>query len=312
MKHYLYILLCFTFLLSGCNQESIGSKNGSKKVIASLFPQYDFARQIAKDKVEVQLLLPPGVEPHSYEPTPRDIVEITRSAIFVYTGDHMEPWAEKIIRQSKGKSLLILDASNGIELMSPKEHEHNHDCSSCSHDSKDPHIWLDPVLAQKMVENILQGFVHVFPQHKDSFEENARAYKSQLENLHQKNLKTFLKAKRKKILYGGHFAFGYFAQRYGLEHISPYQGFSPNAEPTPGRILDLLKAMKDSQTDTIYYEELLDPKIARVLAEQTGCQILPLHAAHNVSREDRQAGITYIQIMEENLKRLKEGLGYDE
>ncbi|NUM35775.1 MAG: zinc ABC transporter substrate-binding protein [Candidatus Brocadiae bacterium] len=302
------ILFVFLWILQACDSNI--KQEQEKKIIATLFPQYDFTRQIVQDKVKVVLLLPPGVEPHSYEPTPRDIIEITKSSVFVYTGEHMEPWAQKIVQQSRGKSILILDASKGIELMSEEDHEGHG--PGCTHHHKDPHIWLDPVLAQKMVDTIFQGITSVFPEHRDFFQKNAQGYKEQLERLHQKNKETLSKAKSKKILYAGHFAFGYFAQRYGLEHISPYKGFSPNAEPTPGRILELLNNIKDFHINTIFYEELLDPKIARVLSEETGCNIVPLHAAHNVSKEESASGMTYIKIMENNLKSLQEGLGCHE
>ena len=128
----------------------------------------------------------------------------------------------------------------------------------------------------------------------------------------KKFVETFSKVKHKTIIHGGHFAFGYFAKRYGLEYISPYDGFSPNAEPTPKKISELMNNMKSLGLNVIYYEELIDPKVAKIISEETGGKMLLLHGAHNISKEELESGISYIEIMESNLDRLKEGLGYDE
>lgn len=334
---------------------SISKETAKIKVITTLFPQYDFVRQIARDKVEVSLLLPPGVEPHSYEPTPRDIVDIQKSNAFIYTGEYMEPWAHKVIETVKSEDLVVVDTSAGIDLMDgdgdhhdehgeehhdeheeehhdehEEEHhdeheEENHDeheeehadehheaHDDHNHGGMDPHIWLDPVHAQVMVDNILEGLVKADPSNESFYRENADDYKAKLQRLHEELSQTFEKTKYKKIIFGGHFAFNYFTERYGLEYISAYSGFAPDAEPTPQRIAQLIKNMEESGLKVIYYEELVDPKVSKVIAEQTGAEMLLLHAAHNVTKEELASGTTYIQIMEDNLKNLKQGLGYNE
>lgn len=449
------VLLVLSMLstITACGTNTTGGTgaNGKIKVIATLFPQYDFVKEIAKDKVDVTLLLPPGVESHSYEPSPKDIADIKKAGMFIYTGEYMEPWAHKIIEGSQGKSIVIVDTSKGIELMDEavEHHEHEHgegahpfewagafelkkgeykwsfakvdskyaypemqmvilaadkkgkegieaaeekaeglfkakatakkngetlspgdalytlefdekkDVSTFKvkiekdgtyvfftqhvptefeakehffkdskgkdvepsaqepegahhhHGGKDPHIWVDPVYAQKMVDNIVEGLVKADSKNESFYKENGEAYKKKLQELDKKFSEAFKKTKYKKIMYGGHFAFGYFAKRYGLEHISPYSGFAPDAEPTPQRIAELIKTMKESGLKTIYYEELVDPKVAKVIADQTGAKMLLLHGAHNVSKEELSAGISYIKIMEDNLEKLKQGLGYE-
>jgi zinc transport system substrate-binding protein len=123
---------------------------------------------------------------------------------------------------------------------------------------------------------------------------------------------TLEKCKSRTIIYGGHFAFGYFARRYGLEYLSPYAGFSPNAEPTPRKIAELIETLKKTGSSCIYYEELLEPRVARIIAENTGAKLLLLHGAHNISRDELDQGVTYLEIMQGNLERLKLGLGYYE
>jgi ABC-type Zn uptake system ZnuABC Zn-binding protein ZnuA len=447
------VTVSFLAFISGCGLPAgKSSDTGKLKVITTLFPQYDFVREIAKDKADVTLLLPPGVESHSYEPSPQDIVNIKKSNAFIYTGENMEPWVHKVIENTKDNKLVVVDTSKGIELLDEEKHHEEHeegegehpfewagafnlkagqykwsfakvdgkyadpemkmvilnaaksgkegietiheraeelfkgataakkpgeilvpadtlyqlefdsskDISAFSikiekdgsyifftqhvpsefedkehffkdlegkdikpeaqkpegehhhHGGKDPHIWLDPVYAQKMVDNIVEGLSKADTKNESFYKESGESYKKKLQELDGKFAEAFKKTKYKKIMYGGHFAFGYFAKRYGLEHISPYSGFAPDAEPTPQRIAELIKNIKDSGVKVIYYEELVNPKVAKVISDQTGAKMLLLHGAHNVTKEELSSGITYIRIMEENLEKLKQGLGYNE
>ncbi|GAB1401861.1 metal ABC transporter substrate-binding protein [Elusimicrobiota bacterium] len=278
------------------------------QIITTLFPTYDFAKQIGRDKIDITLLLPPGVEPHTFEPKPQDIVKINKSDIFIYTGKDMEPWAEDLLKAIPNKNLKVVDASSGIEFISGKEEhdeENNHDHH---HTEKDPHIWLDFENAMIMVDTIAKALIEKDPANKDFYLKNATEYKDKLADLDNRVKETLAGAKHKTIIYGGHFTFGYFAKRYGLEYDSPYEGFSPNAQPSPKAIGELIKKLKKSQIKYIYYEELLDPKVARTISQATGAKLELLHGAHNVSKTELKSGITFIDIMNDNLKKLKEGL----
>lgn len=304
------IIFIIILFFIGCAEKK---QTGKITVIATLFPQYDFAKQIAKDKADVRLLLPPGVESHTYEPTPKDIADINKSDLFIFTGEYMEPWSAKLRELIKNKTIIV-DASAGILLLDKAEEGHKHDDKEGNgdhnHHAKDPHIWVDPVNAQKMTENIMVGLVKADPQNESFYKANWEAYKKELMKLHQDFSHVFRKTKYKMIIHAGHFAFGYFAKRYGLLYVSPYKGFSPDAEPTPRKIAGMIKLIKMSGQNTIYYEELIDPKVARVISGQTGASMLLLHGGHNVSKKDIETGITYISIMHENMERLKIGLGY--
>ena len=181
-------------------------------------------------------------------------------------------------------------------------HHHHH------HGGKDPHIWVDLGNTQKMVDSITRAFVQKDPKNKAFYQNNAAALKAKMTDLDRRFRSTLSTAKHKTIIYGGHFAFGYFANRYGLAHESPYPGFSPNAEPSPKAIADLISKMRASGQKYIYYEELIDPKVARIIAEETGATLELLHGAHNVSKKELKAGITFLDIMEDNLQKLKVGL----
>lgn len=300
----LSMIIAVVLLLSGCGISVNGNSklnDGKIKVIATLFPQYDFVREIAKDKADVRLLLPPGVESHSYEPSPQDIVSIRKSDVFIYTGKVMEPWAQRIIDKIKSDTVVIVDSSKGVVLYNANDPEHG---------GKDPHIWLDPVLAKQMVDNIADGLVKADPSNEKFYRDNATNYKVKLQELDSKFEELVTNSSTDTIMYGGHFAFGYFARRYNLRYLSPYNGFAPNSEPTPKRIAELITNMEQAKTKVIFYEELIDPKVARVISDQTGAKMLILHGAHNISKEELSSGITYIEIMYQNLENLKTGLDY--
>lgn len=315
------IALC----LAGCGcGVSRAAKNGKVCAVTTLFPLYDFTREIGRDRVEVKLLLPPGVEAHAYDPSPKDVVRISKADLFIYTGSGMEPWAHKTVKNLGGKRLVVVDSSRGIPLFKEAErgearckdvkggregYETENECERHESGGVDPHIWLDPVYAQRMVDNIAAGLSRVDAPNREFYLANAKTYKQKLQALHQKLSSTLSGAPRKTIMYGGHFAFGYFARRYGLENISPYPGFAPDAEPTPQRIAQLIRNMKQSGLKVIYYEELIEPKVAKVIAGQTGAKLLLLHGAHNISKRELQSGVTYLKIMESDLVKLKQGLG---
>jgi zinc transport system substrate-binding protein len=328
------IFVIFLFvLLIGVASILAQSLQDKKKleVITTLFPTYDFAKQIGKNKVNVTLLLPPGVESHTFEPKPADIVRISKADVFIYTGKYMEPWVEAILKGISNKNLLVIDASKGIELMSEEDHDEEAEHEEGEHHEgedekhaehreeerghghhhrgKDPHIWLDLGNAKIMVQTIAAAFVDKDPDNKAFYLRNANEYDTKLANLDRHFKETFLSCKYKTLIYGGHFAFGYFAKRYGLEYISPYEGFSPNAEPTPKAIVELINRLKASGTNYVYYEELLDPKVARTIASETGAELELLHGAHNVSKDELNRGVTFFEIMEDNLKKLRASLG---
>ena len=310
-KNLIKVLIIGVLAISliGCSGENSDVKNDKIHVMTTLFPQYDFTKEIVGDLADVSLLLPPGVESHSYEPTPQDVVKIRKSDVFIYTSEYMEPWAIKMVEELGSEDLKVINLSENIDYieidgMDDHDHDHGHE------ESKDPHTWLDPVYAQQMIKNITEGLVKVDSKNKDAYIKNSEAYIEKLQELHEGFVDVFKHSKTNKIIYGGHFAFGYFTDRYNLEHISPYIGFSPNAEPTPNRIVELINTLNEADIKVIYYEELVDPKVATVISKETGAKMLLLHGAHNISKEELENNITYLDIMYKNMEKLKEGLGY--
>lgn len=307
------------------NRPGAGSRKLS--VVTSLFPVYDFARQVARDKADVVLLLPPGTEPHSFDPRPGDILTLNHADLFFYTNIYMEPWVRKIITGISNRNLLAVDTSSGIQLTgrsgAPGHAEEAHasgdgpsaaaatkespDRQGQEHDAVDPHMWLDPAYAIKMVENIRDGFISKDPENRVFYADNAAGYIKQLAALDDR-YKTSLAGCRKKVFVnGGHFTFGYLARRYGLEYVSAY-GLSPNSEPTPGAMAKVTRTLRAHGLKHIFFEELITPRVAETLGRESGAELLMLHGGHNISKDEFRQGVTFLSLMEANLVNLMIGL----
>jgi zinc transport system substrate-binding protein len=298
------ILLIVAGALYLATSSKTASQVSSEKltVVTTIFPLYDFAKAIGGERAEVSLLLPPGVEAHSFDPKPSDIAKINNASIFVYTGSFMEPWAEDIIRGANNKNLKVVDASTGITLIPGIFHDEYEPAGA-----NDPHIWLDMANDQRIVQTIAAAFSAQDPENIAYYETRAAAYQEFLKALDLQYQTTLANCVSREIVYGGHYAFGYLARRYNLEYLAA-QGVSPDAEPTAQDLVNLVDQIKDNNIKYVFYEELSSPKIAETIAQETGAKMLLLNAAHNLSREDLAANKTFLQIMEENLNNLKTGL----
>jgi len=261
------------------------------RAVATIFPIYDFARIVGGDDAVVSMLLPPGAESHSFEPRPSDVLTIAKSDLFFHAGVSMEPWAVEIADGAAATSVYVVDVSKGIALV-----------------DDDPHYWLDLSYAQVMVDTIANAFAEKDPLRANAFRERSTVLKTELARLDAEAKALFAQCDRKVILYGGHNAFSYFARRYRLIERSPYEGFSPDAEPTPKALMQLSNAVKETHSTVLYYEEMADPKVARIIRDETGVSLVMLHGAHNVSKEERARGVTFVSIIEDDLQKLKAGL----
>lgn len=311
---------------SSDNSGAAGDESGKKlKIVATLFPQYDFARQIAGDYADVTLLLPPGMESHSYDLRPADMIEIRESDMFIYTGKYMEVWAQTII-DSLDDSVMVVDVSDGITLEKEEDYfvdehsahedtdeddEHDshagHSHSGHTHEY-DPHIWTSPVYAMQMVENIVDALMEKDPQHAEEYRQRADEYIDKLAEVDAAFRQVSEESARRTIFFGGRFAMTYFVREYDFDCVSAYHDCSAESEPSISSVMRMIDEIKESGAKAVYYEELADPKVARTIAEETGVKLLLLHSAHNVSRQEYENGVTYLDIMWNNVEKLKEGL----
>lgn len=296
--------------MSGCGDKQV--RDTSKvQIIATLFPQYDFARQIGGDKVEVTMLLSPGMESHSFDPTPSDIVSINKSDLFIYTGEYMETWADTIIDSIDEKNVSVLDVSKGIKLdkegHEDEEHDHEHDTDEHYHEYE-PHIWTSPINAMQMVDNILEALVEIDPENEVYYTDNANNYKDELTKLDEEFREVVAQANRTDIYFGGRFAMYYFAKEYGLNCIAAYDSCSSETEPSAGQVANIIDSMKEHNAKVVFHEELVNPQVATTIAEAVDGKTLLLHSCHNVSKEEFENGVTYIDLMKQNVINLEEGL----
>ncbi len=305
MKVLTALICCL--LLAGCT--SRGATEGSSKklqVIVTLFPLYDMARAIGGEYADVSLLLPPGAEAHSFEPRPGDILRLHKADLFIYTGPFMEPWAESLLKGVDAKGLKAINAGSGIPLLRQgKEQGDGHD--DLHHEGGDPHIWLDFHNAQTMVTTILAGFTAQEPAHAGAFRRNAAQYQARLEELDRSYRSALADCRSRTIIHGGHFAFGYLAKRYDLRYLSAFPA-SGDSEPNARQMATMIELIRSTGTGAVYYEELVSPRLADTLARETGSPLLLLSAGHNVSRDDLARGVTFPDLMERNLKNLRQGL----
>lgn len=309
----LLITLLMLVSLAGCQSKNPAQgKEEVKKVsvVTTLFPLYDFARTISGDKAQVTLLLPPGVEAHNFEPKPADLISINKADIFVYTNARMEPWATKLLKGVASPALKVVDASVGTRTLPAREvhgDTHGHDQQGVE-GGIDPHLWLDFKNAVIIVDSIVLALAEKDPANGAYYRERGNACKGELRKLDADFSAGLATCQKRTFLHGGHYAFGYLADRYGLTYRSA-QAVNPDAEPTPATIAELLKLLKANGLEYVYAEELVSPRISEMLSREAGVKILMLHGAHNISKDDLAGGATFVSLMRKNLESLRTGLG---
>lgn len=274
------------------NQAEI--KNKKIQVTTSFYPLYFFALQIGGDKAEVHNITPSGVEPHDYEPTAQDIMQIEKSNLFILNGVGFEAWGEKIKENIKGKKIVTITAVSDIDNQLMLEDGQT---------IPDPHVWLSPSLAEKEIRTILKGFIQVDPKNREYFEENANKLLSSLNTL-DNEYKRGLSNCNQKVIVTSHAAFGYLAKTYGLTQVS-IAGLSPDAEPSSKQLAAVAQFAKNHTIKYIFFESLISPKLSETIATEIGAQTHVLDPIEGVSEEDMKVGKNYFTIMKNNLINLR-------
>lgn len=292
------VSLLFASCAKAAPPESGISPSGKPAVVATLFPQYDFAREIAGDYADLTLLLPPGAESHSFEPSPSDILKISKADVFLYTGPDMETWVPKMLAGIDNPNLIVADLSEGISLEKTDEHDHGFD----------PHIWTSPVKSKQIVENITAAMQKADPAHFEEYAANRIAYLQKLDELGARFRRIVEEGKRREFIFASRFACRYFAEEYGLAADSPYDSCSAETEPGAQAMARVIDHVKTAGVPVIYYQELTDGRVAQAVAEATDAQALLFHSCHNVSKEAFAEGATYLSLMEQNALNLEKGL----
>ncbi|MGX4685294.1 metal ABC transporter solute-binding protein, Zn/Mn family [Vagococcus sp. JNUCC 83] len=308
-------------LLAACSTASKEEKKSDKiKVSTTFYPMYEFTKEVVGDAGEVEMIVPSGVEAHDFEPSAKDLKKIQDSDVFVYNNENMETWVPSIKSVLKEGDVATIKATENMVLMPGNEeedehhHEHNHETEeSHNHGEEghshelDPHVWLAPSLAMKEVEEIRDQLIKKYPQKEKTFKINADNYLKKLSTLDQSYKETLANAKQKSFV-TQHAAFGYLALEYGLTQV-PISGLSPDEEPSPARLVELNKFVKDNDIKYIYFESNATNAIAKTLAKETGVELLVLNPLEGLSKEEIKNGDNYLSVMEKNLKALSKTTG---
>ena len=261
------------------------------KVVSSFFPIDQFVGKVGGEAIERMLLIPKGVEPHDYEPTIKDIQRVGSADVLVYNGLGFENWIGKMSNPQK------IDASKGLNASYLDERNMTFD----------PHVWLDPLLAKKQVENIRDGLIMIDPNHKDIYVNNSNNFLNELDNLDEK-IRTDLESCKKKDFITFHNSFSYFAKQYGLNQHS-ISNTDPESEVTPARLTEIINIAKTLGLQVIYSEELVDPRQATVIAQEIpDGKVLVLSPIEGLSENEQKAGLGYIDKMNDNINNLMVGL----
>lgn len=356
-------------LLAGCASDSPAQPEDSGKIraVATIFPQYDFLRQIGGEHLELTMLLKPGAESHSFEPTPADMIAVSDSDLFVYVGGDSDAWVETILESvdTSGKEIVTLMdcvetvAEEDVEGMETHGHAHDHEEEAETDTGKNPdaqqdetadgqqdetdggpdgpggsmapgqssgglsesgghhhhedaeqdeHVWTSPQNAIRIVEKLRDALTAIDPDHAADYTKNADAYMEKLERLDGEFQDTVDTAKRRTIILGERFPFRYLADAYGLDYYAAFPGCSSESEASAKTVAFLIDKVREEQIPVVFTIELSNEKMTDSICEATGAKKLLLHSCHNVARDDFEQGITYLDLMEQNVQALKEAL----
>ncbi len=269
------------------------------KVVVSIHPLSDITKQIGRDKVIIKTLLPPAASPHTFEPTPKQMMELHDAKIFIKIGAGLEFWADRIVKAASNKNLMVVDLSKDMPLIyGTHKHEHEH-----AGQAADPHFWLDPVLTKKIVDKIASTLIKMDAPNKKFYEGNAEIYKKELDKLNEELIQKVGIFKTKGYV-TFHPAWNYFSKRYGLRVIGVIEE-APGREPAPGDVARIIKNLKKSDIRVVFAEPQFNPKIAEAIAKEANAKVLFLDPIGASNAPDRD---TYIKLMRYNLSQMEKAM----
>ncbi|MEA4846983.1 MAG: metal ABC transporter substrate-binding protein [Clostridiaceae bacterium] len=317
MKRLISIILTALLaaaLLSGCGQSVSTGSVGRISVVATIFPQYDFVREIAGDNVELTMLLPPGSESHSFEPTPQDIAKIRDCDVFIYVGGESDEWINDILESmdtSKMKIISLMDVVDVVEeeIVEGMEEEEEENAAGEPEEAEyDEHVWTSLQNAKAIVQAISDVLCGVDEANASIYKQNTSSYIARLDELDAAFKEVVDARVRKTIVFGDRFPFRYFADAYGLDYFAAFPGCSTETEPSAATVAFLIDKVKTENIPVVFHIELSNEKMADTICEATGAKKLLLHACHNISKNDFEKGVSYLDLMKANIENLKEAL----
>ncbi len=315
----LFLLLALFLTLSlallsavACQPAGPPEEEGGKlDLVATLFPPYDFARQIGGDHVAVSMLLPPGTESHTYEPTPKEVVRIAECDLFFYNGGISDGWVERLLEAAGLEPSRTVRMMDYVDLLEEAEEgilEDDHDQVPHLHDF-DEHIWTAPLNALRISEGIADRLAELDSRHAADYKANFDAYASELRQLDESFRAVVREGYRREIIVADRFPLIYFTDAYGLDYTAAFPGCAAETDPKPKTVAGIIDRVREDKFPYIFHIEFSNEKLADLIAEETGARKLLFHTAHNVSKEELEAGVSYLSLMRQNAEKLRLALG---
>ncbi|MGM9595030.1 MAG: metal ABC transporter substrate-binding protein [Oscillospiraceae bacterium] len=304
MKRLIAALLCLCLMLCGCTAQPEKPHDETKlQIVCTSFPAYDFAREIAGDRAELTLLIKPGSEVHSYEPTPKDMIRIQESDLFICNGGESEQWAKTLITPELN-TIYMMDCVDTVEESADGIYN-----AEDGEPELDEHVWTSPLNAIKISEEICNALCKLDTDNAEAYKTNFAAYKAQLMALDREFRQVIKNSGKHTLVFADRFPMRYFALEYGLDCYAAFPGCSSETEPSAKTVAYLIDRVREDKIPAVLYMEFSNQKMADVICEDTGCKKLPFYSAHSVSAEQFKQGVSYLDLMRINLNSLKEALG---
>ena len=327
MKKAISLLLFAALLLSlvaslpGCASGHSWEENGKIRILSTIFPSYDMARAIGGENADSQMLIRPGSNMHSYEPTASDVILIQECDIFIYVGGESDAWVSELLSSIDTEGMIILSLTE-IAVTLHKEvhqeigHAHTDECIT-EHDHEhvhevgyDEHVWTSFENAVAIVSAIQKALSEHAPEQSSTFDENAQVYLNELNKIRAEYESLIHSSKKNTLLFGDRFPFLYLAEEMGLSYVAAFSGCTTATEPTVSQLIHLIEEARNTETTIVLYTETSEHshKTADRIAEEVGAKAAMLHSGHTLSRKDFEAGITYLDLLRQNLAVIREAL----
>ena len=306
MKRVTALALCLALLICALACTRPKPDETKPTVVCTIFPQYDFVRAIAGDRVNLVLLAKPGSEVHGFDPSLAEMSLILESDLFIYVGGETDQWTNDLLHKS-GRDLFAVAL---IDLVQTVDEEHTEGMQGKTEDEPeaDEHVWTSPKNAMRIVDGLCDALCRLLPDEADAMRKNAEDYKTELCSLDRDLHAVMQEAKRTTVVFAERFPFRYLTDDLGLSYYAALPGCSSNEEVSLSTISGLIEIVRREKVPCVFTIEFSDGRIAETIAEATGCSVYELHSCHNVSREDFDAGVTYLDLMRRNLESLKKAV----
>ncbi|HJD14557.1 MAG TPA: ZinT/AdcA family metal-binding protein [Candidatus Enterococcus stercoripullorum] len=301
-KIILFSIACASLLLAACHKQT-EKKSDQPTIITTIYPMYEFTKEIVGSEAKVELLIPAGTEPHDYEPSAKDIAKMQQAKTIIYDDPNMETWISKTQKSLQDSKVNFIQSTKEMILLpgTQETHEHDHGKDDHHHDF-DPHVWLAPSLAKKQVQTITKELSKQYPKLQKKFATNSQKYLAKLTQLDQEYQKQLSQLPQKHFV-TQHSAFQYLAVEYGLKQI-PIAGINPEEEPSASKLAELKKLVKQYEVQTIFFEENAQDKIARTLAKEANVKLAVLNPLEGLTNSQIEKGENYLTVMRQNLQAL--------